>query len=166
MPRALLTIKNDVLIANAGIDHKNAPQNSAVLWPVSPNDTAKRVWKALSGKVRKRIGLILVDSHVNPMRIGTTGFALGIAGVRPVKDCRGLSDLYSRAVLITRINVADDLAAAAHLVMGETSEMTPIVIIRGAPVQLTDDYDPHEVVISKEDCLYMSVLSNPKKVNR
>ena len=163
VPRALLTLKNDVLIANAGIDHKNAPQNSAVLWPINPNDTAKRIWKALSEKVRKKIGLILVDSRVNPMRVGTTGFALGIAGVRPLKDCRGLLDLYNRTVLITRINVADDLAAAAHLVMGETSEMIPLVIIRGAPVELTDDYDPYEVAISKEDCLYMSVLSVQRK---
>ena len=163
VPRALLTMKNDVLIANAGIDHKNAPQNSAILWPINPNDTAKRIWKALSEKAGKKIGLILVDSHVNPMRIGTTGFALGIAGIRPVKDCRGLSDLYKRPALITRINVADDLAAAAHLVMGETSEMIPLVIIRGAPVELTDDYDPYEVVIPKDDCLYMSILSVRRK---
>lgn len=158
VPRALLTLKNNILIANAGVDHKNAPQNSACLWSINPNETARRIWKTLSDKTGKKIGVILVDSHVNPMRVGTTGFALGIAGVKPIKDCRGMLDLYKRTVLITRINVADDLASAAHLVMGETSEMTPLVIIRGAPVEVTNEYDPNEVVISKDECMYMSVF--------
>jgi len=160
--RALLTLKNNVLIANAGVDHKNAPENSACLWSINPNETARRIWKALSEKIGRKIGFILVDSHVSPMRIGTTGFALGIAGIKPVKDCRGLLDLYNRPLLITRINLADDLAAAAHLVMGETSERTPLVIIRGAPVQVTDDYDPNEVVIAKEQCMYMNVFLSRK----
>ena len=163
VPRALLTLKNKVLIANAGIDHKNAPENSACLWPINPNETAKRMWKFLSERTGKKIGLILIDSHVNPMRVGTTGFALGIAGIKPIKDCRGLLDLYHRPLLITRMNIADDLAAAAHLVMGETSESTPLVIIRSAPVEVTDNYDPNEVVISKDDCIYMRVFLSKRK---
>jgi len=162
VPRALLTLKSNVLIANAGVDHKNVPENSACLWSINPNETARRIWKALSEKMGKKIGFILVDSHVSPMRIGTTGFALGIAGIKPVKDCRGLLDLYNRPLLITRINLADDLAAAAHLVMGETSERIPLVIIRGAPVQVTDDYDPNEVVIAKDQCMYMNVFLSGK----
>lgn len=158
VPRALLTLKNNVLIANAGVDHKNAPENSACLWSVNPDETARGIWKVLCEKTGKKIGFILVDSHVSPMRIGTTGFALGIAGIKPVKDCRGLLDLYNRPLVITRINLADDLAAAAHLVMGETSERTPLVIIRGAPVQVTDDYDPSEVVMAKDQCMYMNVF--------
>ena len=163
VPRALLTLRNDVLIANAGIDHKNAPENSACLWPTNPNKTTKRLWKVLSEKTEKKIGLILIDSHVNPMRVGTTGLAVGIAGIKPVKDCRGLLDLYRRPLLITRMNIADDLAAAAHLVMGETSESTPLVIIRGAPVDVTDEYDPNEVVITKDDCMYMRVFLSKRK---
>jgi len=164
VPRALLTLKNNVLIANAGIDHKNAPENSACLWSVNPNETAERIWKSLSNKTGKKIGFILIDSHVSPMRVGTTGFALGIAGIKPVKDCRGLLDLYDRPLLITRMNIADDLAAAAHLVMGETSERTPLAIIRGAPVEVADDYDPNDVVIGKEDCMYMSVFLSKRKL--
>lgn len=158
VPRALLTIKDNVLIANAGIDHKNAPERSACLWSINPHKAAKRIWKALSKKLGKKIGVILVDSHVNPMRLGTTGFALGIAGIEPIRDCRGMRDLYNREVLITRVNVADDLAAAAHLVMGEVRERTPLVIVRGAPVQLTDEYNPNEVYIPKDDCLFMSAF--------
>ncbi|MEM2110746.1 MAG: coenzyme F420-0:L-glutamate ligase [Candidatus Bathyarchaeia archaeon] len=163
VPRALLTLKNNILIANAGIDHKNAPENSACLWSVNPNETAKRIWKALSEKTSKKIGFILIDSHVNPMRVGTVGFALGIAGIRPVKDCRGLPDLYGRPLVITRMNLADDLAASAHLVMGETSERTPLVIIRGAPVEVTDNYDPNDVVIAREDCMFMNTFLKKRK---
>ncbi len=163
VPRALATFKNNVLIANAGIDHKNAPPNSACLWSKNPNETAKRIWKALLKKTGKKIGLILIDSHVSPMRVGTTGFALGIAGIKPIKDLRNSLDLYDRRVLVTRINVADDLAAAAHLVMGEAAERTPLVIVRGAPVEITNDFDPNEVVIAKEDCMYMGVFLKKRK---
>jgi coenzyme F420-0:L-glutamate ligase/coenzyme F420-1:gamma-L-glutamate ligase len=158
VPKALATLKNNVLIANAGIDHKNAPENSACLWPTNPNETAKEIWKDLSEETKRKIGVILVDSRVNPMRLGTTGFALGIAGIRPIKDCRGLLDLYGRRILITRVNVCDDLAAVAHLVMGEASECTPLVVVRGAPVELSDQYDPDEMVIEKNECLYMKFL--------
>jgi coenzyme F420-0:L-glutamate ligase len=163
VPKALMTLKNNVLIANAGIDHKNAPENSACLWSINPNETTKKIWKTISKKTGRKIGLILVDSHVNPMRVGTVGFALGIAGFKPTKDCRGSLDLYGRKVLITRINVADDLAAAAHLVIGETTERTPLALVRGAPVEITDDYDPNEITIAREDCMYMGVFLKGKR---
>ncbi len=56
------------------------------------------------------------------------------------------------------MNIADDLAAAAHLIMGESSERTPLALIRGAPVEITDNYDPDEVVIAKNECIYMRVF--------
>jgi coenzyme F420-0:L-glutamate ligase len=163
VPKAIITLKNNVLIANAGIDHKNAPKNSVCLWSINPNETTKKIWKAISKKTGRKIGLILVDSHVNPMRVGTVGFALGIAGFKPTKDCRGSLDLYGRKVLITRINVADDLASAAHLVIGETTERTPLALVRGAPVEITDDYDPNEITIAREDCMYMGVFLKGKR---
>jgi coenzyme F420-0:L-glutamate ligase/coenzyme F420-1:gamma-L-glutamate ligase len=158
VPRALLTINNDILIANAGIDHKNAPGNSVTLWPSNPNETAAKLREELCVKTGKRVGVILVDSHVAPMRMGTLGFALGLAGFQPVKDCRGMKDLYGKPLLITRINLADDLAAAAHFVMGETTERISIVIIRDSNLEITDDYNPRDVVISREECLFIKNL--------
>lgn len=158
VPRALLTLRSNVLIANAGIDHKNAPEGSACLWSIDPDLTAKNLMRALSNKTGKSIGLILVDSHVNPMRVGTVGFALGIAGIKPLRDCRGKLDLYGRPIVITQMNLADDLAASAHLLMGETVERTPLVVIRGAPVEVTEDYNANEIVIAKEECMFMNVF--------
>ncbi|RLI34272.1 coenzyme F420-0:L-glutamate ligase [Candidatus Bathyarchaeota archaeon] len=160
--RALLTLKNDIIIANAGIDHKNAPLHSAALWPSNPNETAAKLRGKLESTTRKRVGILLVDSHVAPMRMGTLGFALGIAGFRPVKDCRGMKDLYGKPLRITRINLADDLASAAHLVMGETTERIAIAIIRNSKIIITDDYDPREVVIPKEECLFMKNLGKDR----
>ena len=160
--RALLTVKNDIIIANAGMDHKNAPVHSATMWPSNPNDTAAKLRGKLECTTGKRVGVLLVDSHVAPMRMGTLGFALGIAGFRPVKDCRGMKDLYGKPLRITRINLADDLASAAHLVMGETTERIAIAIIRNSNVTITDDYDPREVVIPKEECLFMKNLGKDR----
>jgi coenzyme F420-0:L-glutamate ligase len=158
VPRAILTMKHNVLIANAGIDHKNVPQGYASLWPLNPNESAKIICEEIQKRTGKNVGVILVDSHVNPLRMGTTGFALGLAGFNPIKDCRGKIDLYGKPLLITRINLVDDLAAAAHLLIGETDERTPLVIIRGAPIELVDDYDPDQMNIPKEECLYMKNL--------
>ncbi len=156
--RAILTLKNNVLIANAGIDRKNAPINRVSLWSIDPNAVAYRIWKILKQKTGKKIGFLLIDSHVSPMRAGTNGFALGIAGIKPIRDCRGNLDLYDRQILITRMNVADDLAAIAHLMMGESAERTPLILIRGAPVEMTDKCDPDEVVIPRNECMYMRVF--------
>jgi coenzyme F420-0:L-glutamate ligase/coenzyme F420-1:gamma-L-glutamate ligase len=157
--RALLTIKHDMLIANSGIDHKNAPGNSATLWPINPNETASDFRKQLEKKTGKQIGVLLVDSHVIPMRMGTLGLAIGLAGFDPVKDCRGVNDLYDHPLQITRINIADDLASAAHFVMGETVEQIPIAIIRDSNINIHDAYNPREVIISRSECLYMKNLT-------
>lgn len=162
VPRALLTIKNEILIANAGMDHKNAPPHAATLWPSNPDATAATLRRTIESATGKRVGVLLVDSHVMPMRMGTLGFALGVAGFRPVKDCRGMKDLYGKPLLITRMNVADDLAAAAHLVMGETTERNACVLIRQAPIPITDDFDPREVVIPKDECLFMKNLGRAR----
>lgn len=166
VPRAILTLKNDILIANAGIDHKNAPKEAVCFWSLDPNGAAAKLRREIAQRTGKNVGIILVDSHVNPMRMGTTGFALGIAGFKPVKDCRGSLDLYGKPLIITRMNVADDLAAATHLLMGETTERTPVVIIRGANIEVKDENDPREVVIPRDECLYMRVFLEGGRTRR
>lgn len=159
--RALLTTKNHIIIANAGIDHKNAPEGTATLWPTNPNDTAANLRRDICEKTGKTVGVILVDSHVVPMRMGTVGFALGIAGFNPVLDCRGEPDLYGQPLVITRFNIADDLAAAAHYHMGETTQRVPFVIIRDSGVDMADSWNPDAVKIPRHDCMFMRNLRKP-----
>jgi coenzyme F420-0:L-glutamate ligase / coenzyme F420-1:gamma-L-glutamate ligase len=158
--KTLLTIKNGEAVPNAGIDRKNAPEESVVLWPRSPDLSARILRSQIRKKHGKSVGVVIVDSRVSPLRLGTTGFAIGLAGIRPVEDLRGTRDLCGRQIEITFRAVADGIAAAAQLVMGETSELKPFAIIRGAPVKPDDDGTIREGRLARNRCLYMSQIPN------
>jgi coenzyme F420-0:L-glutamate ligase len=130
----LLTIKNGILTPNAGVDLKNSPSGCVTLWPRKPDRSANRVRGFLNRKFHCRIGVVLVDSRVTPLRLGTTGLAIGVSGFMPVEDYRRQVDLFGRRVHVTRMAVADDLASAAHLLMGESDEGIGLVLIRNAPI--------------------------------
>ncbi len=134
----LLTLKNNVVIANAGVDHSNSPKGYFILWPSKPAQAADRIKKHLQKKFKKKLGIIIVDSHCLPRRLGTSGFALAIAGFDGVVDQRKKKDLYGRPLKITFCNLADDLAAVASSVMGEAAEKVPFVLIKKAPIKLSD----------------------------
>jgi len=151
---ALLTLRKGEAVANAGIDQKNAPKGSVVLWPSNPDESARKIRRSLERRYRRRIGVIIVDSRVTPMRLGTVGMALGSSGIETVTDIRGKPDLYRRKARITLHAVADDAASAAHLVMGEGAERVPFVILRNAPVQLSAHGRTPRMTAA--DCLYMS----------
>ncbi len=157
--KALLTLKTGVFTANAGIDNKNAPDEYVVLWPSNPKECENEIRESLQNKSRKHVAILIVDSGLAPLRIGTTGLTLAVAGFRPIKDVRGRRDLYGKTVAITRQNVADDLASAAHLLMGEAAEKTPIVLIRHAPLEFVDKaYGAKEMMMPAKDCIYMNKL--------
>jgi coenzyme F420-0:L-glutamate ligase/coenzyme F420-1:gamma-L-glutamate ligase len=132
----LLTLKNSILTANAGVDLKNSPPGTATIWPERPDRSANILRKGLEHKYRIKIGVEIVDSRVTPLRLGTIGLAIGVSGFNPIVDERGKPDLYGRRIRVTQINVADDLAAAAHTLMGEVRERVGAVIIRNAPVTM------------------------------
>jgi coenzyme F420-0:L-glutamate ligase len=155
VPKALLTQKNNILIPNAGIDQKNAPKGCVVLWPTDPNRVAEKIRNEIYEKTGRHIGVLIVDSRVTPLRMGTTGIAIGLAGFEPIRDYRTKKDLYSRSILITTHALADDLASAAHLVMGESCEQTPAALIRNAPVSLAEA-DGSALIIPREQCLFGS----------
>jgi coenzyme F420-0:L-glutamate ligase/coenzyme F420-1:gamma-L-glutamate ligase len=156
--RAILSVKNGILIANAGVDHKNAPEGKAALWPKNPDSLANEIKKKLEKKTGKKVGVIIVDSRVNPMRRGTVGIAIGSAGIEPVIDCRGNKDLFGKSLKITFINVIDDLASMAHLAMGETTERIPFVLIRNTQVSMSEGATSDYAKISEEDCLIIRGL--------
>ena len=155
VPKALLTQKNNILIPNAGVDQKNSPKGYVTLWPTSPDRTAEKIRDEIFRRTGKHIGVLIVDSRVTPLRMGTTGIALGLAGFEPIRDYRTEKDLYGRSISVTTHAVADDLASAAHLIMGESSEQIPAVLIRNAPVAFAKA-DGSALIIPRENCLFAS----------
>lgn len=154
--RAILTLKNGVLTVNAGIDHKNAPDGYVALWPTNPQFEADELRRKIEAVTGKKIGVLIVDSEVSPLRLGTRGFALAISGFKPIRDYRGKVDIYGREIVITLHSIADDLASAAHAVMGESPEQIPAVLIRNAPVILDENAKIDDVRLPREKCVYAS----------
>jgi coenzyme F420-0:L-glutamate ligase len=155
---AVLSLKDGNATANSGVDRKNAPRNTAIPWPASPHRSAMNVRKAIKRRLGKRVGVVIVDSRVTPLRLGTIGLAIGCSGFQPVKDTRGTADLFGRRTLMTFRAIADGIAGAAHLLMGETRESIPFVLVRGAPITLDDHYRPSPMTLPVKDCLYMSQI--------
>jgi coenzyme F420-0:L-glutamate ligase len=158
----LLTLKYGVLTANAGVDMKNSPPGTATLWPTNPDQSAKELRGMLERRYKCKIGVMIVDSRVTPMRLGTTGLAIGISGFHPVRDERGKPDLYGREIRFTRTNVADDLAASAHLLMGESKERAGVVVVRDAPVELSESGSGRAAKLNLERCLIARNLSEAR----
>ena len=156
--RALLTLNNGILFANSGIDHKNVPDGFAVLLPEDPDKAAADIRREIKSRLGKHVAVIIIDSRTVPMRMGTLGVAIGVSGFNPIRDCRGEPDLYEKPLLITRMAIADDLACAAHLLMGELAEKIPIVLIRGAPVEFDESASGVDAAIDWRECLYMKIF--------
>ena len=161
--KAVLTLKNGVLTANAGIDNKNAPKDYAVLWPNDAQKWATRIREEIKRKTGKHVAVLIVDSSLAPLRMGTTGLALAVAGFKPVKDCRGDKDIYGKPLIITRHAIADNLASAAHLLMGEAAEKTPVVLIKDAPVDFDDNvYGSADMMMPFKKCIFMSAFGQSR----
>lgn len=152
--KALLTLKNGSFHVNSGIDNKNAPEGHGVLLPQNPHRKADEIRRKIESSTGKRVGVIIVDSGVHPLRMGTRGFAIGISGFKPVKDYRGSKDLFRKQIYITRHALADDLAGAAHFLMGEADEGVPAVLIKNAGVELTDEDCSGDIYIPFEECVF------------
>ena len=120
--------------AHAGIDQSNIDHDdgeNALLLPTDPDRSAAKVRARLLELTGKSVGVVITDSHNRPWRLGTIGTAIGASGIGVLDDRRGTTDLFGRELRVTLSNRADAIAAAATLVMGETTEKIPIVIARG-----------------------------------
>lgn len=152
----VLTMKNKVLIPNAGIDRSNVPEGQAVLWPSEPFKSAEALRRELMEESGiSELGIVISDSHCQPLRMGTSGIAIGWAGFEGVRDERGSKDLYGREMVYTKVAAADNLASTANLEMGETDASVPFVLVRGAKVRFTDQpASAEQYFISPEECIY------------
>ncbi|PSS62072.1 coenzyme F420-0:L-glutamate ligase [Ensifer sp. NM-2] len=123
------------VMANAGIDESNISHGDGggrvLLLPLDPDGSAAELKGRLEAKFGVSIGVIINDSFGRPWRNGVVGVALGAAGVPAIVDRVGASDLFGRTLKVTEIAVADELAAAASLIMGQAAEGVPAVLVRG-----------------------------------
>jgi coenzyme F420-0:L-glutamate ligase/coenzyme F420-1:gamma-L-glutamate ligase len=125
------------VMANAGIDHSNLPgqptqgAERVLLLPEDPDGSARALREQLARAFATNIAVIICDSFGRPWRKGTVGIALGAAGLPALIDLRGQPDLFGRELLVTETGFADEIAAAAGLVMGQADEAVPMVLVRG-----------------------------------
>ncbi len=155
-----LSFKDGMMMANAGIDESNA-SGKYILLPKDSFASATSLRKKLRTHYKiKNLGILITDSHTSPLRAGVTGIALGYAGFKGLRDYRGAKDIFGRKFKFSQTDVADSLAAAAVLVMGEGNEQIPLSLITDAPVEFTEKIDRDELVIGIEDDMYAPLFSH------
>jgi len=155
--KAILTQKEGYVLANAGIDHSNVKSGYAALWPIDRSFYLEELKKRLEGHFQAKIGLIMADSHCAPLRLGTRAMAIAIAGFKGISDERGFKDLFFNKMKITQQSLADDLASAANILMGESRQRIPFVLIKKAPVKLSQKPArilTQELLIKPNSCLF------------
>jgi coenzyme F420-0:L-glutamate ligase/coenzyme F420-1:gamma-L-glutamate ligase len=145
--------------ANAGIDHSNVAgmgnesEEWVLLLPAEPDRSAEKMRDEIKSKTGKQVGILIIDSHGRAWRNGTVGIAIGIAGLPGLEDLRGKPDLFDYTLQVTQVGVADELAAAASLMMGQAAEGTPVVHVRGFPYPMREG-KLKELIRPKEQDLF------------
>lgn len=154
-----LTVADNILIPNAGIDESNA-NNHFILWPKNPDALCQEIRKYLIKNHNiKNLGVVSTDSHTTPLRWGVTGITTGFAGIKPLQDIRGTSDIFGREIHVTQVNRLDPLTSLAVLTMGEAAECTPIVILRGyKDITFCDKSNMNDFKIPPEIDLYQPIF--------
>ena len=158
-----LTIARNILAASAGIDESNG-NGYYILWPRNPQESANKICSYLRKHFRlRRVGVVLTDSKTTPLRWGVTGFSLAHSGFLPINSYIGKKDLFGRKFEYEKVNVADSLAAAAVVAMGEGPEQMPIAVVEDVPFVRFQRRNPSkrelaQLQITLEDDLYAPLL--------
>ncbi|MDG6901813.1 MAG: coenzyme F420-0:L-glutamate ligase [Nitrososphaerota archaeon] len=160
VPGFLLTIKEGLLTPNAGIDKSNVRHGMVVLYPRRTEALAAMIRRGLKFSLGVDVAVVVCDSRLMPMRRGTTGVAVASSGLDAIVDMRGRRDLFGNVLKVTSQAIADDLGSAAQVLMGESSEGTPIVLVRGMDRKLLRDeeYPSARFSISADECVYLRSL--------
>ena len=161
IPHFLLCMKGGTLLPNAGVDGSNAPRGCLVPLPADPDASALRIRKEIERQTVRKVAVIIADSRTHAMRSGCSGVAIGCAGIISVIDDRGRSDLFGNTLEVTKRAIADNIASAAELVMGEADEGVPAAIVRGLGLPISDDAAGIESIDASE-CLFMGLLQKKR----
>ncbi len=158
----ILIVENEsgIICISAGIDKSNVEgEDSYALLPRDSDESARRIRQKIMEVTGKKVGVIISDTYSRPFRKGQLEFAIGIAGINPLKDYRGQRDLYNYVLKVKNIAVVDEIAAAAELVMGQGSEGIPVAIIKNLDrAELTEDFSINDLIISKQEDLFKGTL--------
>lgn len=142
--------------ANAGIDRSNTDQKKDIvlLLPQNPDESAKKISESLAHKCKKNISVIITDTMGRPFRNGIVGFTIGSHNIECIMDERGKNDLYGNELKVTQIAIADELAAAASLLMGQAAQKKPVVVIKGYKFKQSKLIDSKSLIRSEEEDLF------------
>jgi coenzyme F420-0:L-glutamate ligase/coenzyme F420-1:gamma-L-glutamate ligase len=144
-----------LVMANAGIDHSNIADSAGVervlLLPEEPDKSAKRLRNAMRHETGLELAVVISDSFGRPWRLGTTGVCIGCDGIASLVDRRGDSDLFGQELTVTQVAVGDEIATAASILMGQTNEARPLVIVRGLEFPREPSSAPHLLRPPEED---------------
>ncbi|RPG42104.1 MAG: coenzyme F420-0:L-glutamate ligase [Gammaproteobacteria bacterium TMED236] len=142
--------------ANAGIDRSNIDQEQDIvlLLPEDPDESAKEISQSLSQFFKKNVSVIITDTMGRPFRNGIVGFTIGSHNIESILDERGQKDLYGNELKVTQIGIADELAAAASLLMGQAAQKKPVVIIKGYKFKQNNLSDSQSLIRGEEEDLF------------
>ena len=159
LPGWWLTVRDGTVVVNAGIDDSNADWKT-ILLPKNSFIAAGTIRRQLRTHYKiKNLGIVITDSRTSALREGVTGVALGYAGFKGVKDYRNDTDIFGRKLKVTQTNIADSLATAATVVMGEGGERQPLAILTDAPVQFCEKVNRKELRIARKYDMYRSLFA-------
>ena len=160
----ILSTKKNVIIVehklgfinvNAGIDLSNVPSKKlALLLPEDPRKSAKDIQNYLSEKLNKKISIIITDSITRPYRSGVINIALASYNIQSLEDLKGQKDIYGKKLKGTEVAIADQIASAAGLLMGQGDEKQPIIVVKGLNKNTYQTNNAFNLIVKENEDLY------------
>ena len=148
--------KHGFVCANAGVDRSNVPgERNVVLLPVNPDRSAQRVRRKIRKITGKDVAVIISDTNGRPLRDGQINVAIGVAGIEPIRSRIGEKDLFGYVLRVKRIAIADELASAAELVIGQADEGVPVAIIRGYVYPKSEKARANRLIMPRKKDLFI-----------
>ena len=148
--------KHGFICANSGVDISNVPdENKVALLPKDPDASARKIREEIKRITGKDTAVIISDTHGRPLREGEINIAIGVAGIKPIRDRRGEKDLFGYTLRIKRTAIADELASAAELIIGQASEGIPVAIIRGYKYPKSEKAKATELIRPRDKDLFI-----------
>jgi coenzyme F420-0:L-glutamate ligase/coenzyme F420-1:gamma-L-glutamate ligase len=156
----IVRTKRGATCLNAGVDKSNVKGDSTyALLPQDPDASARRMRKRIQELTGKEVAVVICDTRSRPFRKGQVEESIGVAGLNPLIDYRGQKDLFGYTLRFKNVAIADELASAAELVMGQGRERTPVAIIRGLTrIRLQNRASSRFLTVSSEEDLFKGTL--------